>query len=189
MERNQKLFLRHSILFTEASEFSLLDAGVASKTNELAQRWLNIKPTADKILIKSSASNKIATSKKKIPKPKSLGFGRPNSVIGTITQDFQERVAINEGDSNKTPENSTTVALKGKKLGKALLQKMNIKPATSPNSSNAINPFFDPESPNKGKLILSSVPPLPYDETDETTLRVSRGQKLKVTRLLHYISA
>lgn len=179
LERKSKTVSKTFNIIYRALEFSLLDAGVASKTNELAQRWLNIKPTADKILIKSSASNKIATSKKKIPKPKSLGFGRPNSVIGTITQDFQERVAINEGDSNKTPENSTTVALKGKKLGKALLQKMNIKPATSPNSSNAINPFFDPESPNKGKLILSSVPPLPYDETDETTLRVSRGENEK----------
>ena len=179
LEKKSKTVSKTFNIIYRALEFSLLDAGVASKTNELAQRWLNIKPTADKILIKSSASNKIATNKKKIPKPKSLGFGRPNSVIGTITQDFQERVAIDDGDNKLSEVPNTTVVPKGRKLGKALLQKMNIKPATSPDSSNTINPFFDPESPNRGKLVLSSVPPLPYDEPDKIRLHVYRDEDKK----------
>ncbi|CAI4052462.1 hypothetical protein N7582_005448 [Saccharomyces uvarum] len=172
LEKKSKTVSKTFNIIYRALEFSLLDAGVASKTNELAQRWLSIKPTADKILAKSS-SNRIITSKKKLPKPKTLGFGRPNSDIEYVAQTFQEKVTINDADYQKSSEvPNTALGPKGRKLGKALLQKMNIKPVTSPDSSNVINPFFDLESPNKGKLVLSSVPPLPYDEPDESKLGV-----------------
>ncbi|CAI4052632.1 Kar9p SKDI_16G0110 [Saccharomyces kudriavzevii IFO 1802] len=171
LEKKSKTVSKTFNIIYRALEFSLLDAGVASKTNELAQRWLNIKPATDKILVKSSSLNRIATTKKKISKPTPLGYERPNSDIESITHSFQERVIINDADHSMSPEvSNTTVAPKGRKLGKALLQKMNIKPATSPDLSNAINPFFDIESPNKGKLVLTSVPPLPYDEPDDTKM-------------------
>ena len=44
LEKKSKTVSKTFNIIYRALEFSLLDAGVASKTNELAQRWLSIKP-------------------------------------------------------------------------------------------------------------------------------------------------
>lgn len=132
----------------KALEFSLLDAGVATKTNNMARKWLDIKPLNDQLLNKSLNFNEHDVE-------------RLTNHLEKLS--MEEKPARNLIDEIKTPK---------KKVGAVLLKKMNIKPViitgTPPASVEKINPFFDnklredSKNPNTAKSLLSEIPSLSY---------------------------
>lgn len=148
LQKKSKTITKTFNVIYRASEFSLLDADVALKTNELGRRWLDIRPLSDKILSDvANASNDFET----------LSVQVKNLEIGV------------EASASQTAGPSRN------KFGAQLLKKMNLKPIIvtgSPNSAEKLNPFYEKSSrDNVDKkstgLVLTSVPPLPYREQDE----------------------
>ncbi|CCD26840.1 Kar9p NDAI_0I02720 [Naumovozyma dairenensis CBS 421] len=161
-----------------AIEFSLLDAGIALKTNDLAQKWLEIGTKTDNLLLANFNKSRELSQYIEVRNNKNLSENGQNDnedgatpegnasidsitdAIGNLSLNFEE---LSPGKKTR------------KKFGAVLLRKMNIRPADSedesPTETNDNNPFFDMSSPVKtdnfltsGTLTLNSVPNLPYDD-------------------------
>ncbi|CAR28285.1 ZYRO0F00374p [Zygosaccharomyces rouxii] len=108
-----------------ALEFSLLDVEVASTTNELAQRWLDMRPQSDRVLSASSSFLEESSFDSLSSRFRSLSMG------STETADTEQ--------SSLPPQPARG------KFGALLLKKMNIKPVmvTSPTQNDVNNPFLN----------------------------------------------
>lgn len=149
LQKKSKTITKTFNVIYRALEFSLLDADVALKTNELGRRWLDIRPLSDKIL--SDVTN-------------------PQNDLETLSVQLKYLEMGDEASVSQTVERSRN------KFGAQLLKKMNLKPIIvtgSPNSAEKLNPFYEKSSrenvDNKSAgLVLTSVPPLPYLKHDES---------------------
>ncbi|KAL3231136.1 Karyogamy protein KAR9 [Nakaseomyces bracarensis] len=136
----------------KAQEFSLLDAGIAAKTNQLHEKWLKIK-----------ISN--------VQDVRSMSSGITYE-LGNITRDMNGLTIKDKLKQNGAARRSVSEgSVSGhKQFGNALLKKMKIKPIVNGNKPNSLddpNPFFDKRSKNNGKLVLNTVPALPHKENKE----------------------
>lgn len=179
--RKTKIITKTFNVIYRALEFSLLDADVASETNALAQKWLEIRPRGDKLLSDSRSDE---------------------AEIQSLTQQLNEfKVGISTPPAESSgPQRSN--------FGAFLMKKMNIKPVIiqgTPQSVVKVNPFYE-ESPSKERnvpadgLILKTAPLLPYSsehsssedifETFEnSSSQTSRSMEcLELEKLQHYAS-
>ncbi|AQZ15275.1 KAR9 (YPL269W) [Zygosaccharomyces parabailii] len=134
----------------KALEFSLLNADIASKTNELAQKWLEVRPRSDRLLSSSSSLDE--------------------SSMDSLSSKFRS-LSVGSSDTSETEPSLVTAPSRGK-FGALLLKKMNIKPVmvTSPTSSKGYNPFFHTAAESEKlipqRLVLHPVPPLPFGQEE-----------------------
>lgn len=141
-----------------ALEFSLLDVDVASTTNELAQRWLDMRPKSDRLL---SASSSLIDE---------MSFDSLSSKFRSLSMGSTE-TAETEQSSAPPPAPPTR-----SKFGAVLLKKMNIKPVmvTSPTPSDVNNPFLldspspkDDERSKRPNAIFDPVPQLAFEKPED----------------------
>ncbi|QLL35100.1 hypothetical protein HG536_0H04760 [Torulaspora globosa] len=143
LEKKTKTVMKTFNVAYKALEFSLLEPQVASETNALAQRWLDIRPQSDKILTKVTREQDDVQS------------------LSDRLQDLSLRSNIPPAQSNPSQRSN---------FGAFLLKKMNIRPVIvkgTPASAAKANPVYQ-HSPLKEKsgpmdgLILKTAPLLPY---------------------------
>ncbi|EDO14393.1 hypothetical protein Kpol_191p2 [Vanderwaltozyma polyspora DSM 70294] len=157
----------------KALEFSLLNAGVAVKTNRLARKWLEIKPLNDEILNKP-----IQLSEEDVEK---------------LTNKL-EKLKM-EDKAEQTSNTNDIITPPKKKVGAILLKKMNIKPViitgTPPPSAEKPNPFFDNTNyiPTEGskdsdKIILGGIPSLSYSSMKENSLQFEDTNDEEIDRII-----
>lgn len=142
----------------KAQEFSLLDAGIAAKTNKLHANWLKIKVTNidDVRSVSSGISYELSSITKEM---------NGLSIKDKLKNSSNSRRSISEGN-----------LVGNKQFGNVLLKKMKIKPIINSNKislQDDPNPFFDKRSKNSGKLVLNSVPSLPHKENIDHIRRTS----------------
>lgn len=130
-----------------ALEFSLLDVGVASTTNELAQRWLEMRPQSDRVL---SASPSLIDE----------------TSFDSLSSRFRS-LSMGSNETSETEQSSIHPPPTRGKFGALLLKKMNIKPVviTSPTGDDLNNPFLN-HSPSPKEEAMSrssslSIDPVP----------------------------
>ncbi|QLQ82225.1 hypothetical protein HG537_0G04800 [Torulaspora globosa] len=143
LDKKTKTVMKTFNVTYKALEFSLLEPQVASETNALAKKWLDIRPQSDKIL------NKVACEEDDIQS------------LSDRLQDLSIRNKIPAADSNVSQRSN---------FGAFLLKKMNIRPVIvkgTPSSAVKANPVYQ-HSPLKAKsgpmngYILKTAPLLPY---------------------------
>ncbi|QLG74429.1 hypothetical protein HG535_0G03120 [Zygotorulaspora mrakii] len=140
----------------KAVKLSLLDPDTMSKTEELSQKWNEMRPTSEQILAGVDHENK-EYSESVVTKLKSLNV---SSAI----------------QPTEIPRN---------KFGSMLMKKMNIKPimiAGSPASAEKVNPFYQTyrDSEKEGAsehLIMQSVPSLPYRSAGDSFMNDNNSNK------------
>lgn len=158
----------------KALEFSLLNADIASKTNELAQKWLDVRPRSDRLLSSSSSLDE--------------------SSMDSLSSKFRS-LSVGSSDTSETEPTLVTAPSRGK-FGALLLKKMNIKPVivTSPTSTKGYNPFFhtaaESEKSIPQRLVLHPVPLLPFEQEEDRiaedqpdTPTVTKRKKLSIEKL------
>lgn len=143
LEKKSKTVTKTFNVTYKALEFSLLEPEVASQTNALAKKWLDIRPNSDQILAKAKSEE---------------------DDIQSLSQRLQELTMR----SNTRPAD---VALTHRSnFGAFLHKKMNIRPVIvkgTPMSAEKVNPIYQ-RSPLKAKsnsvegLILKTAPLLSY---------------------------
>lgn len=179
LQKKSKTITKTFNVIYRALEFSLLDADVASETNTLAQKWLDIRPAGDKLL-----SN----------------IRSDESEIQSLTQQLKDLKMV-----NVTPPAESVVPQRTN-FGAVLMKKMNIKPVIikgTPQSAVKPSPFYD-KSPTKERnipsegLILKTAPLLPYssersssedifETLDGSSGRTSRSvELLESEKIQHY---
>ncbi|CCE65595.1 hypothetical protein TPHA_0M00170 [Tetrapisispora phaffii CBS 4417] len=143
-ETNEKLICQLSLkskivtktfnVIYKAFEISLVDAGISKKTNNLAKKWLELRPLNDALILFSETESKEMQDNKEIQK---LTNHLNNLTLNGELKENEEMALQPNLDTIKTPK---------KKIGAALLRKMNIKPIiitdTPPPSIEKDNPFF-----------------------------------------------
>ena len=147
----------------KAQEFSLLDAGIASKTNEMKNRWEKVR-VDDKLLRSVSVDS--------------------GPEISSVTKDFESLTLKNgssHGASNRRSVSEGTPSA-SRQFGSVLLKRMRIKPVPNTNKDQLLddpNPFFDKKSRNSGKLVLNSIPALPHNKDPVTEpTKISKPQTI-----------
>ncbi|GAV54694.1 hypothetical protein ZYGR_0AS00160 [Zygosaccharomyces rouxii] len=108
-----------------ALEFSLLDVDIASTTNELAQRWLDMSPQSDRVL--STSSSLV-----------------DETSFDSLSSRFRS-LSMGSTETSETEQSSVPPPPARGKFGALLLKKMNIKPVmvTSPTANDLKNPFLN----------------------------------------------
>lgn len=143
LEKKTKTVTKTFNVTYKALEFSLLEPEVASETNALAQKWLDLRPECDRILAT------IATEQDEIQS------------LSEKLQDLTMRSNTPPAESNVSQRSN---------FGAFLMKKMNIRPVIikgTPMSAVKANPVYQ-HSPLKEKgssmegLILRTAPLLPY---------------------------
>lgn len=143
LQKKTKTITKTFNVIYRALEFSLLEAEVASETNTLAQKWLDIRPVSDKLLSDSRCDE---------------------ADIQSLTQQLRDLKVKSSTPSAEGPGPQRN------NFGALLMKKMNIKPVIikgTPQSAVKVNPFYE-KSPTKERnmptegLILKTAPLLPY---------------------------
>lgn len=143
-----------SIIY-RALEFSLLDVDIASTTNELAQRWLDMRPQNDRVLSSSSSLVEETSCDSLSSRLRSLSMGSTETA--------------------ETEQSSVPPPPARGKFGALLLKKMNIKPVmvTSPTTNELNNPFIDNLPLPKDEVISRSsslsmepIPPIAFKKSE-----------------------
>lgn len=189
LDQKTKIISRTFNIIYKAIEFSLLDAGVATTTNNLAQRWLDIRPRTDELLLALDMEKlkiidtKLTPNKNQAVKslyppelsallpPPSLS-GKHNYSSDSESDSGNRTIDLIKDDLRKFSLTSNSKVKTKRSVGAKLLNKMNIKPIILGDSGNdnEQNPFFDPSSKNSKKsnqtLIFNTVPKLPFDDSN-----------------------
>lgn len=150
LEKKTKAVMKTFNVTYKALEFSLLEPQVASETNALAQKWLDIRPQSDKILTNVAREQDDIQS------------------LSARLQDLSIRNDIPPAESKASQRSN---------FGAFLLKKMNIRPVIvkgTPPSAVKANPVYQ-HSPLKEKsghmegLILRTAPLLPYSRQQSSS--------------------
>lgn len=144
----------------KALEASLLSNGMATTTNDLAGRWLDLKNKLDsKSLLNAKAEENLSSKMEK------LSVGDPDRHAGEA---IKREKHISGG------------------VGAMLFKRMNIKPVLvdqTPKSAKQENPFYDNTQPcintKATRLSFTDIPCLPFNRHNITEIRDTSSSKTK----------
>ncbi|KAG0664294.1 hypothetical protein C6P44_001021 [Monosporozyma unispora] len=187
IEKNTKIVSRTFDVIYAASEFSLLDQRVASRTNELAEYWVNLRPKSDTLLI--SVGNKLKSQKPLqdtdiavVDKPlqsnnQALNFLEPPPPILSSRRFSNNSMSSNGSDSESDVGNKTIEAiandLRTFSLGSSILDNK-----TTGNQSNVSITKRNASDPLLKNSSLITVSPQRNTSPDNTTTTLKTGAKL-----------